>query len=100
MRRVSNHYGASGSDGKVFNMLGEEADFSSITLAHIWPASYTNWNDVGLDLALPGDFHEDCRNFLLLPKDLHDEFDKGYVIFTLSRQVDGTFKVFIHTIHP
>jgi hypothetical protein len=58
-------------------MLGNCAPVNDVTLAHIWPASYTNWGDLCSELALPPDFYKDPRNFLLLPRDVHELFDHG-----------------------
>jgi hypothetical protein len=52
-----------------------------VTLAHIWPASYTNWSDAARELSLPPDFYREPRDFLLLPEDVHVAFDHGRVIF-------------------
>ena len=62
------------------NMLNETMPFAETTLAHIWPASYTNWGDVCASLGLPGEFYKDPRNYLLLPKPLHDAFDHGHAV--------------------
>lgn len=56
-KEVINFYGLSSIFG-VVDMLGNLALLRAVTLAHIWPASYTNWEDPSRELALPGDFHK------------------------------------------
>jgi hypothetical protein len=93
---VATFYGLTVDDPtRLRNMLGDEDVSTAVTLAHIWPASYTNWGDACANLALPEKFYEDPRNYLLLPKYLHDAFDKGYVVLTPSK--DGiTISVIRH----
>jgi hypothetical protein len=40
-----------------------------------------NVADFAREMALPVDFHVEPRNFLLLPKDVHDAFDDGKIGF-------------------
>ena len=68
----------------MVDMFGNNAPTKAVTLAHIWPSSYTNWEDPQKELALPEEFYKDERNFLLLPEDVHHAFDKGHVIFVPS----------------
>ena len=84
---VARFYGLNSKlKGMVYNMLGELVPFSEATLAYIWPASYTNWGDACEALALPGEFYKEPRNYLLLPKAIHDAFDHGHLIFTPSKR--------------
>jgi hypothetical protein len=62
-------------------MLGVRRPFHEVELAHIWPASYQDLGPFAVDMALPGDFHDNQRNFLLLPRDLHEAFDSAKVCF-------------------
>lgn len=60
------------------------------SVAHLWPSSSTQhvgW--IGKLLGLRDDFMNDARNYLVLPKDLHDAFDEGVVVF-LPRRVPLT----------
>ena len=84
-KRVAKFYGlTSWIPGRMVDMLGNNAPTSAVTLAHIWPSSYTNWEDPQRELALPEGFYKDERNFLLLPEEVHHAFDKGHVIFVPS----------------
>lgn len=67
-------------------MLGKVVPFDDATLAHIWPASYTNWGEACANLGLPGEFYKDTRNYLLLPKPLHDAFDHGHAILNPDKK--------------
>ena len=87
-REVAAFYGleVKDDDSKLRDMLGNVSNFSDVTLVLIWPASYTNWGDRCSSLALPAYFYMNPRNFLLLPKPLHDAFDRGYVVFVPSKE--------------
>ena len=65
----------------MVDMFGNVHFRRNVTLAHIWPASYTNWEDPRNELALPEGFHQEPRNFLLLLRDVHEAFDAGHIIF-------------------
>jgi hypothetical protein len=81
-QRVAAHYGLdAGEQGRMVDMFGVTRPTADVTLAHVWPSSYTNWQDPCDELALPVGFHEDPRNFLLLPADVHAAFDAGDVVF-------------------
>lgn len=84
---VARYYGhcVKGHPELLRNMLNETVSFAETTLAHIWPASYTNWGEVCASLGLPGEFYKDPRNYLLLPKPLHDAFDRGHVVLIPDR---------------
>lgn len=77
--RVARHYGLEAGDAMV-DMTGVERKAEDVTLAHIWPRSYTNWGEPCSNLGMPEDFYKDVRNFLLLPRGLHEAFDNGDVI--------------------
>jgi hypothetical protein len=67
-------------------MLGNEQRFDQVTLAHLWPAALMETaSALAGDLKLPADFSTTPRNFLLIPKTLHDAFDDGRVAFVPSR---------------
>lgn len=70
--------------GTMLDMFNNRRFKNNVTLAHIWPASYTNWEEPCNELALPEGFHRDPRNFLLLPRDVHTAFDLGRIIFVPS----------------
>ena len=79
-RDVAEWYGLEDADrGMLVDMLGVKRPFSQVTLAHIYPASYTNFGEFASEMSLPGDFNNNYRNFLLLPWHLHEDFDRGYV---------------------
>jgi hypothetical protein len=78
----------------ILDMLGVPRRFDQVTLAHIWPESYGNFSDYASEMALPGDFHLQPRNFLLLPRDVHDAFDAGKLGFVPSREGNFTARVF------
>jgi hypothetical protein len=80
--RVAGFYGLqSRVPGFMTNMLGAFSREDRVTLAHIWPASYTNWADAERELSLPPEFYKEPRNFLLLPEDVHVAFDHGRIVF-------------------
>lgn len=87
-RTTAKFYGLTvkGNPGQLRDMLGDLRSFDEVTLAHIWPASYTNWGDACSELALPPEFYKEPRNYLLVPKNLHDAFDRGHVIFIPSKR--------------
>ena len=74
-----------GDAGTLTDMLGVARPCHEVTLAHLWPASYGNFGEYARDMALPAGFHEQPRNFLLLPRDVHEAFDKGLVAFVPKR---------------
>ena len=80
--KVAKYYGlfVKGHPELLRNMLNETVPFAEATLAHIWPASYTNWGEACASLGLPGEFYKDYRNYLLIPKPLHDAFDHGHAV--------------------
>ena len=85
-RSVADFYGLSLVDpDKLVDMLGVERPFSDVTLAHIWPASYGNFGAYAAQMALPPNFNNQPRNFLLLDRELHEDFDGGRVAFLPSR---------------
>lgn len=85
-RRVAAFYGLEAGDAEhLVDMFGVTRPISDVTLAHVWPASSTNWGDVEQELAMPVGFHLEPRNFMLLPRDVHVAFDEGNVIFIPSR---------------
>jgi hypothetical protein len=63
------------------DMLGMRRPFNEVELAHLWPALYQDFGPYASQMALPGEFHSNQRNFLLLPKDLHQAFDSAKVCF-------------------
>ena len=67
--------------GWMYDMFGSLSLKQRVTLAHIWPSSYTNWSDAARELAMPPGFYKEPRNFLLLPEDVHFAFDHGRIIF-------------------
>ncbi len=86
---VAKYYGlvVKGRPHLLRNMLNETVPFAEATLAHIWPATYTNWDDdVSASLGLPAEFYKDPRNYLVLPKPLHDAFDHGHAVFIPSKK--------------
>ena len=95
--RVAEFYGLNHSEDppSLTDMLGVHRNFAKVTLAHIWPDSYKNSAAFAREMALPVDFHLEVRNFLLLPKDVHDAFDDGKIGFIPSRD-HITLRVFIH----
>jgi len=79
---VAEFYGLSCEDPhKLVDMLGVQRPFQEVELAHVWPASYQDFGPYAREMALPADFHLKQRNFLLLPKDLHQAFDTARVCF-------------------
>ena len=76
-------------------MRGQRVEFNQATLAHIWPASYANFSDAAANLALPANFHNQPRHYLLLPKYLHDAFDAGRVGF-IPTHTGFIIRVFQH----
>lgn len=102
-KEVAAHYGlTSPNEGMVFNMLGEEKSKSEVILAHIWPRSYTNWDDPCQHLGMPKEFYRDPRCFLLLPEEVEKAFDKGVLIFIPSppEGAAGRRAIAIHVIQP
>jgi hypothetical protein len=93
MRRASKasvaaFYGLAVADADILrDMLGYKHYFSEATLAHLWPASYANFSAYAREMALPPDFYTHPRNFLLLPRDVHEAFDAGLLGFVPSRDV-------------
>jgi len=85
---VAAYYGLTvkGNTYMLRNMLGDVTPFSKVTLAHIWPASYTNWGEGCENLAMPPEFYKNPRNFLLLTRSLHKAFDNGHVVLMPSRR--------------
>jgi hypothetical protein len=83
-----------GDDDVLVDMLGVPRRFDQVTLAHIWPASYGNFSEYASEMALPSDFHLQPRNFLLLPRDVHDAFDAGKLGFVPAREGHFTARVF------
>jgi hypothetical protein len=84
-RRVAAFYGLQAADAEsLVDMFGVTRPIGEVTLAHVWPASYTNWGDVEDELAMPVGFHSEPRNFMLLPRDVHAAFDDGRVMFVPS----------------
>jgi hypothetical protein len=82
--RVAAFYGlaaADGGGGQITDMFGVAGPTADVTLAHIWPASYTNWEEPAREPSLPIGFHTEPRNFMLLPRDVHAAFDRGDVVF-------------------
>lgn len=87
-RDVAAYYGLTvpGDDNMLVDMLGSQQRFIDVTLAHIWPSALMDVSpDFARELTLPADFHTSPRNYLLLPKDLHDAFDDGRVAFIPTR---------------
>lgn len=80
---VAKFYGLSCDDdpNSLVDMLGLRNPFHKVELAHIWPASYQDFGYFARDMALPGDFFINPRNYLLLPRDLHEAFDGAKVCF-------------------
>jgi len=80
---VAKFYGLSCDDDPnvLVDMLGVRGPFHKVELAHIWPASYQDFGSFARDMALPGDFFFNPRNYLLLPRDLHEAFDGAKVCF-------------------
>ena len=79
-RKVAKWYRLESPDNnQLVDMLGVTRPFSEVTLAHIYPASYTNFGEFAAEMSLPSNFNSDVRNFLLLPRHLHVDFDHGYV---------------------
>ena len=80
---VAEFYGLACADNpnELVDMLGERRSIHTVELAHIWPASYQDLGPYAAEMALPGDFHANERNFLLLPRDLHLAFDSAKVCF-------------------
>ena len=80
---VAEFYGLACADNPtvLVDMLGVLRPFHEVTLAHVWPASYQDFGTYAAEMALPGDFHGNVRNFLLLPEDLHKAFDSAKVCF-------------------
>jgi hypothetical protein len=102
-KAVAAHYGlASGTKGMLFNMLGEEKSKAEVTLAHIWPRSYTNWGEPCEHLGMPGDFYKNPRCFLLLSKEVERAFDEGVLILVPSQPqgAAGSRAITIHIIQP
>ena len=81
-------------DDVISDMLGVPRRFDQVTLAHIWPESYGNFSEYASEMALPGDFHLQPRNFLLLSRDVHDAFDAGKLGFVPAREGHFTVRVF------
>ena len=85
-QRVAEFYGlTSDKEGCLVDMFNNTKPRHAVTLSHIWPSSYTNWEDPRDELALPEDFYKDPRNFLLLPYDVHHAFDQGRIIFVPAK---------------
>jgi hypothetical protein len=83
--RVAEFYGLLATDAEqLVDMFGVTRRVKDVTLAHVWPASYTNWGDMVAELAMPVGFHTEPRNFMLLPRDVHEAFDTGNVVFVPS----------------
>ena len=80
---VAEFYGLACADSpnELMDMLGMRSPFNEVELAHLWPASYQDFGPYASQMALPGEFHSNQRNFLLLPKDLHQAFDSAKVCF-------------------
>ena len=80
---VAEFYGLSCADspGELVDMLGVRRPFLEVELAHLWPASFQNFGSFAAEMALPANFHATERNYLLLPKDLHQAFDSAKVCF-------------------
>ena len=78
---VAEFYGLACADSPdaLVDMLGERRAFHEVELAHVWPASYQDFGPYAREMALPGDFFTQPRNYLLLPKDLHQAFDSARV---------------------
>ena len=70
-----------GNPNELVDMLGVRRPFQEVELAHLWPASYQDFGPYAAEMALPGDFNTSERNFLLLPRDLHQAFDSARVCF-------------------
>ena len=84
-RRVAAFYGLEAADAEsLVDMFGVTRPMGEVALAHVWPASYTNWGDLEEELAMPVGFHSEPRSFMLLPRDVHVAFDDGGVIFVPS----------------
>ena len=92
---VAEFYGLNhpGDPHSLTDMLGKKRVFADVTLAHIWPDSYKNVAEFAREMALPSDFYSEPRNFLLLPKDVHDAFDDGKIGFIPARE-QFTLRVF------
>jgi hypothetical protein len=80
---VAEFYGLACADNpnELVDMLGVRRPFNEVELAHLWPATYQDFGPYAVEMALPGDFHANQRNYLLLPKDLHQAFDSAKVCF-------------------
>lgn len=97
-QRVAKYYGLqgpSGDESKLVDMLGVTRDAKDVTLAHLFPASYDTFGTIASELALPANFHKDCRSFLLLPRELHTVFDSGIIGFIPSRD-----RIIIRVLKP
>jgi len=84
---VAAFYGLDGAANAdtLTDMLGRQQSFGDATMAHLWPALYANFSDYAREMALPADFHMHPRNFLLLPRAVHEAFDAGLLGFVPSR---------------
>ena len=79
-RRVAKFYGLESADeNRLVDMLGDERPSSDVTLAHVYPKSYANFGLYAAEMSLPPDFNTNPRNFMLLPRPLHTDFDCGFV---------------------
>ena len=98
-RRVAAYYGLATMDPDTLkDMFGVERRFDAVTLAHVWPKALV---DVARSLegdealALPPDFFNSPRNYLLLDKATHDAFDAGHIAFIPSRGA-----IVVHIFQP
>lgn len=91
---MAEFYGLTDPDPNyLVDMLGSRAPFHSVTRAHLYPRSFTNFHQFASYMSLPPDFNTNPRNFLLLDKELHDAFDAGFVGF-LPRSGAFVIRVF------
>lgn len=83
-------------DWRAHTMLDAEGTpalpLEACTLAHLWPSELgKEASQIAEELHLPEGFYMDPRNFLILPRDLHEGFDNLALIFLPNR--DGNIMV-------
>jgi hypothetical protein len=97
-RSVAAYYGLEHEDSsKLYDMFGHVAEFRNVTLAHIYPKSFTNHGDFAAEMALPPAFNTHPRNYLLLPRAFHSAYDAGWV--ALIPRSHGTIRVRVFQPH-
>lgn len=86
-KEVASFYGLTHANKDLLvDMFGVTRKFSDVTLAHVWPKSYTNSSTFADAMGLPQDFPMSPRNFLLLPRAVHVAFDTGKLAFIPSKE--------------